>query len=38
MFGLIRKVVMLAVVAKLGRWWTASRRQDAQVQRTRRAR
>jgi hypothetical protein len=38
MFGLIRKVVMLAVMAKLGRWWASSKRQDAQPQRTRHGR
>lgn len=35
MFGLVRKVVMLALVAKLGKWWNQSRRQPARVQRTR---
>ena len=30
MFGLIRKVAMLAVIAKLGKWWSDSQRPTRQ--------
>lgn len=31
MFGLIRKVAVLAIVAKLGKWWRSSSRPTRQT-------